>query len=355
MFRTIFCAIVSFFLFLAAFAQTKNATYIFQNRKEGYRVYRIPTIVCTPNGKLLAFCEGRQSLRDKGNIDLVLKTSSDSGRTWGSLKVLWNDGKHTCGNPTPVVDATSGEILLLATHDNERVFILRSKNEGESWSPPEDITVSLKDSMWKWYATGPVHAIQLQTGPNKDRLVIPCNHTGIDNPKHVSHVIYSDDHGKSWKTGGSVPDVNTDECTVAELSDGNLLLNIRSNDRTLPNRKQSFSHDGGLSWTAPEYDTTLIEPLCQGALLRYRYSPNILLFSNPNHTKRRKNLQIAISKDDAHSWKKTISVNTGKSAYSDMVKLPDNDLLILYETGKILPYSGIAYKIIPSKKITSIP
>lgn len=348
---------ISTLLFLAVItlrltAQTSGIHDLFKNHKDGYNVFRIPSVIVTGSGKVLAFCEGRKSLMDNGDIDLVMKSSADNGKTWSNLKVVWDNQNNTCGNPSPVFDKVSNSVILLATLNNEKVFALKSNNEGDSWEQPVDITASVKDDKWKWYATGPVHAIQLAQGVNNNRIVVPCNHTltGVD--RHISHVIYSDNSGLTWQRGGSVSAEKTDECTVAELTNGDLLLNMRNSDRLLPNRKTSISNDGGLNWTSPVFDSTLIEPVCQGSLLRYSFNPDILLFTNPKHKKKRKNLTLSISKDNGKTWARQLTIHTQKSAYSDMAVLTNGDLLCLFETGKLLPYGGVVSTIIKQKVIT---
>ncbi|MFN8316751.1 MAG: sialidase family protein [Chitinophagales bacterium] len=181
--------------------------------------------------------KGDKSLFDHGNIDLVMKSSLDDGKTWSKLHVLWNEASNTCGNPSPVIDETTGDVIVLATLNNDKVFVLRSKNEGESWETPVDITSSIKENDWRWYATGPVHAIQLKSDTYKGRIVVPCNHTLIIDPRHQSHVIYSDNKGQTWKMGESISVKGTDECTVVELKDGSVMLNMRNSDRTYPVEK----------------------------------------------------------------------------------------------------------------------
>ena len=304
-------------------------------------MFRIPAIIVTKSGKILAFCEGRKSIRDHCNADIVMKTSSDNGITWSCLKVIWNDGENTCGNPAPVFDQITGEVIVAATLNNDKVFVLRSKDEGITWESPIGITPSVKPEHWKWYATGPVHAIQIETGAYKNRIVVPCNHTESANGNHFSHTIYSDDHGNTWLLGGIVFCEKTDECTVAELVNGDLLLNMRNNDKTLAARKTSISHDGGISWSVVVFDTTLIDPVCQGSLLRYSFTPDILLFTNNKHKHFRRNLTLSVSYNGGKIWAKQISIFAKKTAYSDMVVLSNGDVLCIFETGRILPYGGI--------------
>ncbi len=307
-------------------------------------MYRIPALVQTQSGKLLAFCEGRQSLRDHGNIDLVMKTSADSGRTWSVLQLVYSDGKNTCGNPCPVTEATSGAILLTATINNKKVVVFKSTDEGKTWGRPIDITAAVKPENWGWYATGPVHGIQIAEGEHKGRIIIPCNHTLLNKSKHISHVIYSDNKGETWQVGGSVNTEGTDECTVAEGPNGHLFLNMRNTERTLPCRKTSYSKDGGQSWSTPAFDSTLIEPVSQGALLSHPQKRNVFCFTNPANTKARKNLTLRISFDSGKSWKKAILIQKGPCAYSDIALINNDDLFCIYETGKVWPYGGIAGK-----------
>src|ERR1019366_5937445 len=165
------CLAAILFFHLCSIAQNPAPYYIFKNGKEGYRMYRIPTVITAINGTLLAFCEGRQSLFDLGDIDVVMKTSTDGGKTWSPLKVIWNDGKNTCGNPSAVIDIVSGDIVLLATLNNGQVMVMRSSDGGSHWTGPKDITNNVKPANWLWYATGPVHGIQLEHSRWRNRLV----------------------------------------------------------------------------------------------------------------------------------------------------------------------------------------
>lgn len=336
-----------------------NFNYIFKSGTEGYKTFRIPAMVTTKSGKVLAFAEGRvNGSSDTGNIDLVMKSSDDGGRTWSSLKIIWDDDENVCGNPAPVVDTETGEVHLLMTwnlgEDHERdiidgkskntrrVFISTSSNQGESWSVPKEITATAKLANWTWYATGPCHGIQLKNGEFKGRLVIPCDHIEVGSKKYFSHIIYSDDHGKTWKLGGRTPQDQVNECTVAELQNGQLLLNMRNYDRTQKSRKVSRSNDGGISWTDIQPDTSLIEPICQASLI-FNDENQTLYFLNPASFDSRVNMTLKASEDFGKTWETIKVLNSGASAYSDLTLINKNTLGCLFEAGRFSPYEGINF------------
>ncbi|MCP4643959.1 MAG: exo-alpha-sialidase, partial [bacterium] len=206
-----------------------NAVY--KSGEDGYDTYRIPALLVTKAGTLLAFCEGRKgSSSDTGDIDMLVKRSEDLGETWSAQEVIWDDGANVCGNPCPVVDQETGIIWLLMTwnlgsdherqiiaqesEDTRRVFVTCSEDDGKTWAKPEEATESTKQDNWTWYATGPCTGIQLERGPHKGRLVIPCDHIEAETKKYFSHVIYSDDHGVTWQLGGRTPTDQVNECQV---------------------------------------------------------------------------------------------------------------------------------------------
>lgn len=351
--------------------QNTSLDYLFESGSDGYHTFRIPAIISTAEGSILAFAEGRKNgSSDTGDIDLVMKKSSDGGKTWSKLKVLWDDGDNVCGNPAPVVDRSSGTIFLLSTwnlgedHESEiirqtskdtrRIFILESRDEGNSWSQPREITSSVKQEDWTWYATGPCHGIQVSTGKFKDRLIIPCDHIEAETRKYFSHIIYSDDRGKSWHIGGSTPQDKVNECSIAELPDGALMLNMRNYDRKEKSRKVSLSEDGGLTWGDIYPDRNLIEPICQASLLRYSYQESgksRMLFSNPANKEKRLNMTLKISYDEGKTWEKSLVLFSGPSAYSDLVKLPDGSIGCLFEAGNENPYEGIVFQVIDLNEV----
>ena len=314
---------------------------VFISGREGYHTFRIPALVVTRAGTLLAIGEGRKTSRaDHGDVDLVLKRSSDGGRTWGALELIYEEGgdrKVTIGNPCPVLDQETGTIWLPFTRDNDDVFITSSDDDGESWSRPQLITDQVKKRNWNWYATGPGNGIQLQRGLHKGRLVIPCDHRvdGIADRHQSSrsHVFFSDDQGQSWKLGGAT-NSKMNECAVAELSDSSLILNMRS-FRGKGKRAVSASHDGGLTWSAPVDDPTLIEPVCQASMIRHtwagRREKSRLLFSNPATTSGRHHLTVRLSYDEGRTWPIGKLLYEGSSAYSSLAHLADGRIGLLYE------------------------
>ncbi|MCC2687036.1 MAG: BNR/Asp-box repeat protein, partial [Paenibacillaceae bacterium] len=314
--------------------------------------FRIPSLLVTRTGTILAFCEGRRNGQgDAGEIQIVMRRSSDGGVTWGPLQVIAADGTNTIGNPCPVQDRVTGTIWLLlcrnaedghekdilagkATREVLRIF---SEDDGLSWSPLIDMTADVKQPDWTWYATGPCHGIQLASG----RLAIPCNHAVLipgeeKSGPYISHIIYSDDHGATWRLGNDVGEY-TNECSIAELDAGRLYINMRSYHGR-KRRAYSWSSDGGLTWTSPELDEALVDPVCQGSVLRL--ADGRMLFSNCASEKRER-LTIKSSRDGCRSWEELAVLHNGPAAYSDLAESSDGTVLCLYECGENRPYETI--------------
>tara|TARA_B100000963_G_scaffold118732_1_gene103392 strand:+ start:57 stop:1199 length:1143 start_codon:yes stop_codon:yes gene_type:complete len=352
------------FLICLANLRSQDLNYVFKSGTNGYNTFRIPSIIKTKSGALLAFAEGRKNnASDSGDIDLVLRRSENNGKTWGDLIVIRDDGDNVCGNPSPVLDNKTGNIFLLSTwnlgrdtermiinetsEDTRRIYVMSSGDDGNSWSEPTEITKDVKKDNWTWYATGPVHGIQIQNGSHKGRMIIPCDHIESKSKKYYSHIIFSDDGGNSWEIGGITPQDYVNECTVAEINKGKLLLNMRNYDRTQENRKISVSDDGGITWGNIYSDETLIEPICQASLLRYSFSGKYkkhLMFLNPSDKKKRINMTLKLSSDYGKTWNSKLVLHTGPSAYSDLTRLNGDGIGCLFEAGVSSPYEGIVFK-----------
>ena len=347
-------------LFLITHGAFASQQTVFENNTEGYHTFRIPAVIMAKDGTLLAFAEGRRNGRgDSGDVDLVMRRSTDGGATWGPLAVVWDDAANTCGNPCPVRDEATGTIHLLLTHnlgsDHESriidqtststrtVWTMKSTDNGASWSPPLEITTSVKDPNWTWYATGPGNGIQLERGEHAGRLVIPCDHIEAGTKKYFSHVIWSDDNGKTWTLGGSTPKDQLNECAIAELADGSLLLNMRNYDRSKRTRAVSRSTDGGRTWSEPLHHPELPEPICQASMIAIE-DGRVLVFSNPASPDSRVAMRVRKSHDGGQSWSKGSLLHEGPSAYSSLVDLGNGTVGCLYECGENHPYERIRFE-----------
>jgi sialidase-1 len=348
------------------------ATNVFVSGMGGYHTYRIPSLLVTARGALLAFAEGRKgSSSDTGDIDLLLKRSTDQGQTWESAQTVWDGGPNTCGNPCPVLDRDAGTIWLLLTwnrgddpesqiiaqqsKDTRRVFVASSSDDGRTWSKPREITAAVKPTNWTWYATGPGAGIQIEHGPQAGRLVIPCDHIEAGTRHYYSHVIYSDDHGQTWKLGGSTPQHQVNECEVVELTGGRLLLNMRNYDRAQRTRQQAVSIDGGLTWVSQRHAPELIEPICQASLRRLSWAGAdrrcVILFANPASSKRER-LTVRASFDEGQTWPVSRLLDSRPSAYSCLAALSDGTIGILYEAGGKSPYETLVFARFPFEWLT---
>ncbi len=337
---------------------------LFKSGRGGYHTYRIPALAVTGRGTLLAVCEGRKhSWNDSGDIDLLVRRSTDNGRTWEPQRVIWDDAGNTCGNPCVVTDRDTGMIWLLSTwnrgddhegsiiaqtsRDTRRVFVIGSADDGRTWGKPREITADVKDKSWTWYATGPGSGIRMENGPHKGRLIIPCDHIEGATRRYFSHTIHSDDHGKTWQLGGSTPQDKVNECEAVELENGRLMLNMRNYDRAQKRRQVAVSDDGGHSWRDQRHDETLIEPLCQAGIERLRWpaagQPGALVFSNPASTAKRVGMTLRASFDDGRSWPVAKLLHAGPSGYSDLAALPDGRIGCLYEAGPNNLADGIVF------------
>jgi sialidase-1 len=344
-----------------------EATEVFSPGMDGVARHRIPGIVVTSQGTVLAYCEARlNGSGDWGEIEIHMRRSLDGGRTWLPARTIAHHGpriegnprkkkggehEQTVNNPVAIVDRETGAIEFLYCVNYARCFSMRSIDDGVTWSPPVEITVSFepfrKQYDWKVIATGPGHGIQLQSG----RLVVPIwlAYGGVgDHGPSAAATIFSDDHGKTWRAGAIVmPDAgefaSPNESILAPLSDGRVMMVSRSLSK--PNRKLvATSPDGAARWSPPVFHPALWEPRCMASLLAH--PAGVLLFSNPHTLPRddrgeevpggkgkRENLSVALSRDDGATWPVRKTLDAGPSAYSDLAVLPDGTVLCLYESG----------------------
>lgn len=354
-----------------------DTTVPFRAGREGYASFRIPAVVRTGSGSLLAFCEGRVgSQQDFGNIDVVLKRSSDGGRTWGPLQVVARNGDDLAGNPAPVVLDT-GRVLLVhvrnaaaATEDairrgkvsaanGRRIWVQHSDDDGMTWSAPREITGQVKKAEWRWYATTPGHAIQLTGGAASGRIVVPANHSlppagtdnGTEGKYNGGHCLLSDDRGQTWRIG-YVDDntdgyVNVNETTAAELPDGRIYFNTRNDSPSPGTRADAYSRDGGQKLLKPfRPQAGLVGPVVECSVLQLR-TPDVLLFSGPADPGFRALMTVRRSRDGGITWQDAYTVDGLPAAYSDLVRVDDETVGLLHETGDFSAYETITFRRIP--------
>ena len=284
-----------------------------------------------------------------------------AGGTFGPVQVVATHEGWVCGNPAPVVDYDTGRIWLPFCKNLEdgdetmicegkaprQVWMTASDDDGATWAEPWEITRDVKPPAWSWYATGPGHGIQLQSG----RLVVPCDHIVFEaynrqDPFH-SHVITSDDHGATWQIGGSAEE-GTNESAAFETADGWLYLNCRNKHRLAEGgnyRAVAWSRDGGTNFAPIVHDAALLEPVCQASVCRFttaaQQDRNRVLFSNPA-SRTRDHLTVQLSYDEGRTWPVSRQLHAGPAAYSDLCVTQDLSICCLYERGAETPYERIS-------------
>ncbi|MEV1018823.1 sialidase family protein [Streptomyces sp. NPDC050264] len=353
----------------------------FRAGQDGYAGFRIPAVVSAADGTLLAFCEARRaSSADSGDIDLVLRRSTDGGRGWGPLQVVASNGRDLAGNPAPVVLA-SGRVLLVhvrnaaaATEDairrgrvtaadGRRVWVTYSDDTGLTWKPAREITAQTKRASWRWYATTPGHAVLTREG----RVVVPANHslppagsdTGTEGKYNGGHCLLSDDDGATWRIGyvddgAAATDglMNPNETTAAQLPDGRLYFNTRNDSPAPGTRADACSLDGGERLVKPfRPQAGLVGPVVEGSLLHLG-DPDVLLFAGPADPDLRALMTVRRSLDGGVTWSPVHTVDGLPAAYSDLVRADDDTVGLLYETGDFSAYETITFRRIPVAALT---
>ncbi|WP_218932462.1 sialidase family protein [Adhaeretor mobilis] len=327
-----------------------------------YETFRIPALVETSDGKLLAFAEGRvESARDDAVTHVLLRTSADLGNSWSELAVVQADGDRTIGNPAPVVDCDTGVIWLFFCKDNREIWLTSSTDNGSTWKEPVNMTQELtRPEHGGFIATGPGHGIQLTHGNRAGRLLVTAyghqNATATNTAGSKSFSLFSDDHGETWQVGEStqeqapgLPDGN--ECMPVELGDGTIYLAIRNN---MVNAGRAFarSDDGGTTWDVVQLESSLPAPVCQASILKrntpdgqtecFYAAPARQATSRKDKSARQK-LSLWRSRDDCRHWSKVGVIDRGPSSYSDLAVLNNNELGCLYSAGETKYFGQIRF------------
>jgi sialidase-1 len=317
----------------------------------GFHNFFSPTMVRAVDGSILVFAEARATEDDYSPKVIGLRRSYDGGVTWTPVQRVV-DVHHIpsayVGNLAPIVDEITGEVVLVYSFSNSRVFVTRSADHGITWTTPVEVTSSVKVTVfgnpnpgafssraWGWYATGPGHGIQIKNGPYAGRLIVGSDHrytVDVSGPSW-SHVIYSDDHGITWHLGGGLDPTHavnqfSNESTVVEASDGSLYMSIRINNGS-NRRGYSRSYDGGATWSDMVIEPSITTLPMQGSLLRL--NEDTILFSAPNtRDLAREQISVWRSSDDGATWSAAKAISFDYVTYSDMVVVDENTVLFAY-------------------------
>ena len=340
---------------------------------DGVNSYRIPGLVTTTAGTLLAVYDIRRNTsRDlQGDIDIGLSRSTDGGKSWEPMKVILDMGEYGglpqdqngIGDPAILVDHEAGHIWVaalwlhgkpgemawnsskpgLSPSETGQFVLVKSEDDGLSWSEPMTITNQIKNPAWHLFFNGPGKGITMKNGT----LVFPAQFKDKDQLPH-STIIYSIDKGKTWKVGTGAKS-NTTEAQVVELQDGSLMLNMRDNRGG--SRSIATTHDLGQTWT--EHSTSrsaLPEPICMASIIDNPFQAGMLLFSNPATEKGRNHITIKASLNDGESWPENFQVlldeGTG-CGYSCLTMINEAEVGILYESS----VANMTFQIIPLREI----
>ena len=335
---------------------------VFRSGTEGYASIRIPAVVTTKAGTVLAFAEGRVRAADQAENDIVMKRSRDGGRSWSALRVLQDDGANSLNNPTVVQERESGRIFLwyqrIPAHLKEqsgetatgyegpgvyRNLVLTSEDDGLTWTGPQDLTTSTKrPTRATTIASGPGMGIQLSRGAHRNRLLIPFNEGPFG--RWQNYAVFSDDGGKSWTYGEDVPGAlvpdgkggersQINEVQFAELSDGSVMLDSRQFAGAKV-RRTSVSQDGGRSWSPVAEMAEVTDPSCMASIFRHTFAEGgrlgRLLHSGPD-SKQRARGTLWLSSDEGKTWPVKRVLYPGAFAYSVLTGLADGSLGCLFE------------------------
>lgn len=328
-------------------------TRLFQSGDHGSKFYRIPALVTAADGSIIAVADRRHdSQGDLPNlIDLVLRRSTDNGRTWSDQIVI---AQHTpdrgFGDAALVVDRRSGDLLCIfasgcglwkstAEHPID-VCMARSRDNGLTWSEPRFITPQIYGPGCDNPAAEPIsglfaasgRALQLRDGTLA--FVVAAHHTGEKWPPLYNYVCISEDGGENWRLLPGTPGAYGDESKMEELADGSWLMSIRNPRQGY--RLYSISRDRGKTWSQPAEWRELPDPACDGDIMRYSLRSegakhNRLLHSIPADTATRRNVSVALSYDEGATWPIRRTIWSGASAYSSLTRLPDGAIGLLSE------------------------
>ncbi len=311
---------------------------LFISGTEGVHTFRIPAMVTTTEGTLIAATDARvdnsADLGGTGNIDIVYKRSTDNGTTWSeTLTAADFPGVEGASDCSMIVDKETDEIFMFYNYADEtdafqHPHVIKSSDDGVSWSDFRNLNNDLYLSSWRWAFVTSGRGIQKSDGALRHVVNV------VQGTPKGALIFGSDDHGETWFSVKNPISSNSDESKLVELDDGALLMNCRQKNTN--KRLVGQTDDDGNTWNNIHYDNTLIEPKCNASIIRYTsvldgFAKSRLLFSNPASTSSRVNMKVRLSYDEGKTWNDGKVVFPGSAAYSSLTVLDDNTIGLLYE------------------------
>eukprot|EP01063_Lacrimia_lanifica_P031772 TRINITY_DN5306_c0_g1_i1.p1 TRINITY_DN5306_c0_g1~~TRINITY_DN5306_c0_g1_i1.p1 ORF type:complete len:369 (+),score=104.68 TRINITY_DN5306_c0_g1_i1:66-1172(+) len=314
---------------------------VFAAGEHGYFCYKIPDVVRTADGTLLAFAEARRpNCSDYTWTDLVVKRSTDAGASWGALQVVHSNSTaeqtNVIGNAAPVVLAT-GRVLVPFNRNNRDPMLTYSDDGGATWAAAAAMANATRPE-WGWIGFGPPAGLVLSSG----RVYIPCYHAarhGGDGTFTQGHSVVSDDGGATWRVGGVFPFSLEfpNESQAVELAPGVVAVFSRG---LFQRRLRTVSRDGGITFAAPEALASLPQPTdgCEGSTVKvtdHTSNTSYLVYAglhDRNLLGFRYNMSLHASADEGKTWTAVAQIDAGPSGYSALVPLPETRSVgVLYE------------------------
>lgn len=325
---------------------TVGTSVVFDGGEDDFDTFRIPAIISTASGTLLAFAEARPlSPLDLDPRYLVVRRSEDGGVTWGPITTIARPATDDCSQSDPVPIALSSGDVVLLFQNCDRLSVSRSSDDGATWSEPTplaDAGTDIDD-----LRPGPGHAVQLAGGPAEGRLVVPADRN-VDGGSELV-LLLSDDAGATWFAGATYVtaegDPDIDETAVAQLADGSVLLSSRNGSAGLPGRVELVSEDQGETFAtladgqSLRIASGLTLPVVQGSLLSLPDTGQVV-FSSPSDPLYRRGVRLWTGSGDG-TWASGPLPVPEPGAYSDLVDLGDGIIGLLVETGDRHPYQRI--------------
>lgn len=314
---------------------------VFNAGDDDVNTYRIPSLVVANDGSIIVFGEARRvSWRDKSRTDVVVKRSTDNGKTWSDMTDITKGDTGAYMDPTPLVDKTTGKIYLFCNfwpsddHSGKgnRSILVTSEDNGKTWSEPQDVTdILLTPDLWSM-GFGPGKGYQIEEGKYKGRLIMPMRLATPENPRGFDITLYSDDHGATW-TRGNAAEANN-EFQIAQATPEILIYNARHANE----RRVALSLDGGMSWTQERTDTILpgVSHGCQASVYGdgdKLYFCGIDGIPMTDDFDERARLALYRSHDGGATWPESKVLYEPAAGYACIDELPDGRLAIIFEGG----------------------